>query len=258
FDQRERGRGRGDGKRVAQFAERHYAAADRPSAGAVFARSGAAVSQYNWDADEYLQVHAGFRVVQDTAAAHPRTPFAHGGDFESEPWAKPVEVRGRRDADLGLRLLPVAIRWGVFLRRHFGESVVFTDSVCADAWGAGVNPAAGVGAQCAAILRAEFRESGVASEQQRLRGVRAGHDAADAALQLKSGSALRPADVLENGNGRQSVLVAGGEDAVARDELCAAGGNRVCDRQRSAAHGAGGIRNFLYPHSAGLSVGGDQ
>jgi hypothetical protein len=66
--------------------------------------------------------------------------------------------------------------------------------------GAGVNAAAGVGAQRAAILRAKFRESGVASEQQRLRGVRAGYGAADAAFHLEHGSALRPADVFKDRN----------------------------------------------------------
>ena len=67
--------------------------------------------------------------------------------------------------------------------------------------GAGVNVAAGVGAQRAAILHAEFRESGIASGQQRLRGVCAGHGAADSEVQLEPGNALRFADVFEEGNG---------------------------------------------------------
>ena len=87
--------------------------------------TGTQTSIYSWMED--------FGQSSWLAAANPRTPFAPGGDFEPEPRAKPVEVRGRWDADLGLRLLPVAVRWGVFIRRHFGESVVFTDSVCADA-----------------------------------------------------------------------------------------------------------------------------
>src|SRR4029077_8977154 len=102
--------------------------------------------------------------VVNIAAADAGTPAAYPGDFEFEPRAKPVEVRGRWDVDLGLQLLSLALRWGVFLREHTGESVY----VCADARGAGADAAAGVGAQRATILRAEFRKSGVASEQQRL------------------------------------------------------------------------------------------
>ncbi len=49
--------------------------------------------------------------------------LAPGRDFKSEPRPQPVEVRGRRDADLGLQLLPVALWGGVFIRQHKGGSV---------------------------------------------------------------------------------------------------------------------------------------
>src|ERR1019366_583683 len=119
-DGREWGRGRGDRKRVAEFAERHYAQADEPSAGAVFARLGAVVSEHDRGTDEHLQLDGRSWAIIDIAAANTGTPAAPGGDFEPEPGAQPVEVRGRRDADLGLRLLSVAVRGGVFLRRYFG------------------------------------------------------------------------------------------------------------------------------------------
>jgi peptidoglycan hydrolase-like protein with peptidoglycan-binding domain len=51
----------------------------------------------------------------------------------------------------------------------------------------GADAAAGVGAQRAAILHPEFRESGVASKQQRLLGIRAGHGSVDAAFHLQHG-----------------------------------------------------------------------
>ena len=117
--------------------------------------------------------------------------------------------------------------------------------------------AAGIGMRqldwnAAALLHPEFRQSRIASGQQRLRGVRAGHGAADATFHLEHGSALRFADVFKDGDGQQSAVATGGEDAPARDEFRAAGGNRVCDRRRSSPDGAGRIRNFLYPHSADL------
>ena len=65
--------------------------------------------KYDRGADEYLQLDAGFGAIVDLAAADAGTPAAPGGDLESEPGAKPVEVWRRRDADLGLRLLPVAL-----------------------------------------------------------------------------------------------------------------------------------------------------
>ncbi len=109
FDQREWRRGSEDGKRVAEFGERHYAAADQPFACAVLARSGTVVSQYDRGADQHLQLDAGFRAIVDTAATDAGAPAACGGDFEPEPRAKRMEDRRRRDDDLGLQLLPVTL-----------------------------------------------------------------------------------------------------------------------------------------------------
>src|SRR6266849_10642605 len=112
------GRERKDGKRVAEFNKRYYAAADEPSAGAVFARSAAVLSKFNGGANEHLQLAPGFWAIVDFAAADAGTPVACGGDFESEPRTKLGEVRGRRDVDLGLQLFSVAV-WGrVFVRQH--------------------------------------------------------------------------------------------------------------------------------------------
>ncbi len=52
----------------------------------------------------------------------------------------------------------------------------------------------------------------------------------------------------------ESTVAGGGQDASERQELCAACGNRLCDRRRAALDGAGGIRNFLYSHPADISV----
>ena len=60
-----------------EFAEQHYAAADEPSAGAVFARSAAVVSQHDGSADEHLRLDAGFRAIVDLAAADAGTPAAY-------------------------------------------------------------------------------------------------------------------------------------------------------------------------------------
>src|SRR5258708_26700931 len=108
-----------------------------------------------------------------------------------------MEVRRRWNVDLGLQLLPIVVWRGVFLREHSCRWVY----VCAHARGARTDAVARVGSQRAAILRTEFRESGVASEQQRLCRVRAGHSAADATLHLEPGRALRRADVFEDGDG---------------------------------------------------------
>ena len=149
-------------------------------------------------ADEHLRLAPEFWAVVDIAAADAGTPAPYSRDFESEPRAKSVEVRRRRNVDLGLQLLSVAVRWGVFVREHSGESVY----VCADARRAGADATHGVGAQRAAILHPEFWESGVASKQQRLLGIRAGHGSVDAAFHLEHGCTLRRADVFEDGDGK--------------------------------------------------------
>src|SRR5258706_15028930 len=97
-----------------------------------------------------------------------------------------MEVRRRRNVDLGLQLLPIVVWRRVFLRERSCKSVY----VCAHARGARTDAVARVGSQRAAILRTEFRESGVASEQQRLCGVRAGYRTVDATLHLEPGRAL--------------------------------------------------------------------
>jgi len=101
-DEREWGRERGDGKRVAQFVGQHCAAADQPSAGTVFARPGAVVSKHDRNTDAPLRLDDGLGAVFDVAAGDAGTTTASGGDFEPDPGPQPVEVRGRRDADLGL------------------------------------------------------------------------------------------------------------------------------------------------------------
>ena len=73
---------------------------------------------------EHLRLDGGFWAIVDFAAADAGTPAAPGGDFEPEPRAQRVEVRRRRDADLGLQLLSVAVRGEYIYRQHFGESVV--------------------------------------------------------------------------------------------------------------------------------------
>ena len=120
-----------------------HAAADEPSAGAVFARSAAVVSEYDRGADEHLQLDGRLRAIVDIAAADAGTPAASGGDSEFEPRAQRVEVRRRRDADLGLQLLPVAVWRRVSCTT---TSTVDPFTFVPHAWGAGADAAAGVGA----------------------------------------------------------------------------------------------------------------
>ncbi len=77
----------------------------------------------------------------------------------------------------------------------------------------------GTARQPGALLRSKFRQSRIAPGRQRLCRVCAGHGSADAALQPEHGSALRPADVFDQGNGRHPAVAAGGKDAVARRRI---------------------------------------
>ena len=140
------------------------------------------------------------------------------------------------------------------LRQHPRRSV----DVRADARRHGDYAAARLGARCAPVLRAEFRQSGVASGQQRLRGVRAGHNTPDAASGGEPGSALRLADVWDGGDGEQSAVASLGQDAVEGVQFRAARGFCLCPRRPAAAGGARGIRHLLRAHSADLSVDSNQ
>jgi hypothetical protein len=82
-----------------------------PSESSVFARSRAASSKHNRDAIEYLQLDGGFWAIVESAAADSRTSPASGRDSEFKSRAERVEVRRRRDEDVGLRLLPIDV-WG--------------------------------------------------------------------------------------------------------------------------------------------------
>ena len=143
-------------------------------------------------------------------------------------------------------------------------------------WRAGADAIAGVGAhrhaelecgrreldramhESGALLRAEFRQSRIASRQQRLCGVLAGYGAADKAAFRKPGCALRLANVCAGGQGGQSAVAVGGVDAGAGQEFCASNRICICDRRPAADHGARGIRCFLRADSADVSVRRDQ
>jgi len=56
----------------------------------------------NRSADQYLQLASGLWAVIDIAAPDPGTPPAFSRNIELEPRTKRVEVRRRRDVDLGL------------------------------------------------------------------------------------------------------------------------------------------------------------